>query len=141
MDTKNFSTLPFQEKIEKPWGYEVIYTSNGTNHAGKILFVKAGKKLSLQYHDEKQETLCLFSGKAILWLENQKNEIEKIDMELQKGYAIVPFQKHRIEAIEDSFVLEASTPETGTTVRVEDDYKRPDETENLRKQKNRGWDI
>ena len=62
-------------------------------------------------------------------------------MELQKGYTVLPFQKHRIEAIEDSFFLEASSPETGTTVRLEDDYKRPDETEEVRSQKNRGWKV
>jgi len=140
IDQSNFTTTPFQERIEKPWGYEIIFTPKGLKHAGKILFVKAGKKLSLQYHHEKQETLCLYSGRALIWLENGKGELEKIEMEPQKGYTVSLTQKHRIEAVEDSFVLEASEPETGTTVRVDDDYKRPDETEEVRSQKNRGWE-
>lgn len=139
MNDKNFSTIPFYEKIEKPWGHEILYTQKKAPRTGKILFVKAGKKPSFQYHDQKEETICLFSGKALIWLENSKGEIEKIPMELQKGYAVMPMQKHRIEAIEDSFLLEVSTPEIGTTVRLQDDYKRPDETEEVRSQKNRGW--
>ena len=139
MPDNYFSTTPHQVKVEKPWGYEIIYTPDELLRAGKILFVKKGKKLSFQYHDEKEETLCLFSGKALIWLENSRGEIEKIEMELQKGYTVTPPQKHRIEALEDSFVLEVSSPETGTTVRLEDDYKRSDETEEVRKQENRGW--
>jgi mannose-6-phosphate isomerase len=138
-DKNTFLTEPFQEKVPKPWGEETLYAPAGAPYAGKILFVKGGKKLSLQYHSEKRETLCLFSGNALLWVENSDGEIEKISMRPFSGYSIVPGQQHRIEAIEDSFILEASTPETGDTVRVEDDYSRPTETEDLRKQKNRGW--
>ncbi|MBI3232123.1 MAG: cupin [Candidatus Doudnabacteria bacterium] len=137
--SKNFSTIPFYERVEKPWGYEVHYTPKNLSRTGKILFVRAGKKPSFQYHDEKEETICLFSGKALIWLENEKGEIEKIQMELQRGYTVLPFQKHRVEAAEDSFFLEASSSETGTTVRLDDDYKRPDETEDVRSRKNRGW--
>ena len=60
-------------------------------------------------------------------------------MELQKGYTITPPQKHRIEAIEDSSIFEVSSPESGTTFRLEDDSARPDETEDVRSKKNRGW--
>ena len=139
MSNENFSTIPHQQRVEKPWGYEIIYTPAELSRAGKILFVKAGKKLSFQYHDQKEETMCLFSGRALIWLENQKGEIEKIEMETQKGYTVRPPQKHRVEAMEDSFILEVSSPETGTTVRIEDNYKRPDETEEIRKSDNRGW--
>lgn len=141
MTHQDFSTTPYYQRIEKPWGHEIHYTPKNFPHTGKILFIRAGKKPSFQYHDEKQETICLFSGKALIWLENHKGEIEKIPMELQKGYTVQPFQKHRIEAIEDSCLLESSSPETGTTVRLDDDYKRPDETEEVRQQKNRGWQI
>ncbi len=134
-----FSTEAYQKKVIKPWGYEIIFTPDGLNRTGKILHINAGKKLSFQYHDEKEETMCLVSGKAIIWLENSKGEIEKIPMELNKGYSNVPPQKHRIEAVEDSDVFEVSTPETGTTVRIDDDYARSAETEEVRKQENRGW--
>jgi len=95
--------------------------------------------LSLQYHDQKLETLCLFSGQAIVWLENEQGDIEKIPMEMQKGYSISLNQKHTVEVVTDCFIIEASEAEKGTTVRVADDYARPDETEELRKQPNRGW--
>ncbi|MEK7617620.1 MAG: cupin [Patescibacteria group bacterium] len=140
MVQQDFTVIPCQDRIEKPWGYEIHYTAKDFPHTGKILFVLAGKKLSFQYHDEKEETICLFSGKAFIWLENSRGEVEKVPMDLQKGYKISPFQKHRLEALDDCYFLESSGPETGTTVRLDDDYKRPDETEELRKQKNRGWD-
>jgi mannose-6-phosphate isomerase-like protein (cupin superfamily) len=139
MGNKNFSTTPVQERIEKPWGFEILYSPKNLTRTGKILFVKAGKRPSFQYHDEKEETICLFSGKALIWLENSSGEVEKIPMELQKGYTVLPMQKHRVEAMEDSFILEVSSPESGLTVRLEDDYKRPDETEEVRNTKNRGW--
>ncbi len=135
----NFILEPAQTRVEKPWGFEILFTPKEFPHTGKILFVFAGKKPSFQYHDEKEEVICLYSGKALIWLEYCKGEIEKIPMELQKGYLVQKFQKHRIEALEDSFFIESSSPETGITVRLEDDYKRPDETEEIRAKKNRGW--
>jgi len=134
MEKDTFLTHPFQQKIMKPWGEEIIYTPEDFPYAGKILHVKSGKRLSLQYHNEKKETLCLFSGNALLWIGNAKGEMEKISMEPFHGYSVMPGQQHRIEAVEDCFILESSTPEAGDTVRVEDDYGRPDETEEMRKQ-------
>ena len=129
----HFSTEGFQEKVTKPWGEETIYAPAGLSYAGKLLFVKSGKRFSLQYHDKKQETLCLFSGSAILWIENSQGTVEKNPMVPFVGYTIVPGQKHRIEAVESCYILEVSTPEIGDTVRVEDDYNRPTETEEMRK--------
>lgn len=135
----SFSTKPFQKKIEKPWGHEVIFTPPQDGRLGKILFVTAGRRLSLQYHDAKEETLCLMSGKALIWLENEAGEIEKMPMELHKGYAVALMQKHRIEAVEDSFVIESSGEEKGNTFRLEDDYARGTETEAVRAKDDRGW--
>jgi mannose-6-phosphate isomerase len=131
----------FQEKVTKPWGEEIIFTPKNLERAGKIIFVKAGKKLSLQYHEQKEETLCLFSGSAVIWLENDKGELLKIPMQIGFGYTNKPPQKHRIEAIEDSYIIEVSSPEKGTTFRIEDDFTREDETEEVRNKKNRGWNI
>ena len=117
----------------------MIFTPEGAPHVGKILFVMAGKRLSLQYHDMKEEVLCLVDGKAILWIENAKGEVEKIPMTLHKGYAITRMQKHRIEAIDDAVLVECSDPEKGNTVRIDDDYARSTETEDVRAQDNRGW--
>ena len=135
----SFTTSTFQQRIAKPWGEEIIYTPNHTKMTGKILHVNAGARLSLQYHEKKQETLTLFSGRAILWIENSSGEIEKISMEPLYGYTVQPHQKHRIEAIENSIILEASTAEQGTTIRIDDDYGRKEETDEIRKSPDRGW--
>ena len=138
-DTSKFSTTPFQTHVDKPWGHEIIYTPAEAPAIGKILHVKAGKKLSLQYHDEKAETLCLISGEGKLILSDSNGKQQEITMEKEKGYFIRPGQIHRIIAVSDIIVIEPSTAETGNTFRLEDDYSRPTETEELRKEKNRGW--
>ena len=132
-DPKHFSLVPYQKRVEKPWGYEIIYTPNGALANGKILHVNAGKRLSLQYHDQKIETLCLIKGEAMITLSNNKGQVVKIPMELFKGYYIQLGQIHRIIAITDIDFIEASTPEKGNTYRLEDDTKRPKtETEEMR---------
>ncbi|MCL5009200.1 MAG: cupin [Patescibacteria group bacterium] len=134
-----FFLEPFYERVEKPWGYEVVLTPKDSERTGKILHVAAGKRLSFQYHETKEEVITLFSGRAVIWLEDDAGEIRKIPMEPKKGYLVKPPQKHRVEALEDSDIFEVSSPEKGTTYRLEDDFTRPDETESLRQQKNRGW--
>lgn len=129
----------FFQKIEKPWGYEILYTQAGSPFVCKTAFTKAGHRWSFQYHDQKEENICLVKGEAELWLENNKGEIEKIRMEPFKEYHVKPFRKHRFCAITDCWTVEASTPEVGNTFRLEDDYRRDTETEDLRKQPNRGW--
>lgn len=121
--------IPYAQKVNKPWGYEIIFTPPNLSRVGKILFIKKGCRLSLQYHDQKEETLCLFQGKTKIRLEDEKGEIKTLYMKPQMGYTILKGQKHRLEALEDSFVFEVSSPEKGTTYRLEDDYQR--ETEEL----------
>ncbi len=121
-------------KIIKPWGYEIIFTPPDSLVTGKILHLKQGARFSYQYHEKKQETLCLLNGQAKIILNDEETK-----MESQKGYFIKPMVKHRCQAVTDCDILETSTKEEGTTVRLEDDYQRPDETEELRKQPNRGW--
>lgn len=135
----SFSITPFQQKIPKPWGFEVIFTPRHLARIGKILFIEAGKRLSLQYHDSKEETLCLLSGNAIIWLEDEEGDINRVTMEVHKGYTVSLMQKHRVEAVEDSFIVECSEPEKGNTFRLEDDYARGTETEEMRRSENRGW--
>jgi len=124
---KKFGIKPYGKKVKKPWGYEIVFTPPKAKRTGKILFVKAGHRFSLQCHDQKEETLCLFSGKAIIWLEDKKGKINKIAMKKKEGYFISRFQKHRVEAISDSYIFEISGLETGTTFRFEDDYHRKNE--------------
>ena len=125
--------------IEKPWGREIILSTPNLPYTAKILEIKAGKRLSLQYHDQKLETLCLFSGEAnIIWGKDQASLLTEKMVENQ-GYTITPGTVHRFEAITDCQLFEASTPETGTTYRLEDDSKRLDETEAVRNLPNRGY--
>lgn len=132
-DTSKFSINPFQEKIEKPWGYEMIYTPKNAPAVGKIIHVNAGKRLSLQYHDEKIETLCLTEGKALITLGDPNGGTAEVAMEINKGYFMQPGQIHRVTAVSDITFIESSTPETGNTIRLEDDNHRPTETEEMRK--------
>lgn len=133
-----YSTESFQTKVIKPWGYEIIYTPSEAPAVGKILNVTAGKRLSLQYHDEKIETLCLVQGEAMITLLGHDGQTNEIPMELDKGYFIQPGQIHRVRAITDIVFIESSLPETGNTFRLEDDSGRKTETEEIRK-KDRGW--
>ena len=80
--------------------------------------------MSLQYHEKKLETNHLISGKAEAWLENEKGEIEKSIVEAGDSWSIPCGRKHRIVAITDMVMLEASTPEVDDVIRVEDDTNR-----------------
>jgi len=131
--------VPFQKKVEKPWGFEIHWTPPNLPYMGKILHVNAGKRLSLQRHDKKQETWYMMGGKAKLVWDNEKGELAETVLEYGKGYTCNIGQRHRLVGITDCDVIEVSTPEIGTTERLEDDYSRPNETEDVRNLPNRGW--
>ncbi len=138
-DAKVFSTKPHSVKVLKPWGHEIIYTKADSPTTGKIIYVNKGHSLSTQFHDEKIETICLFSGSATLTLSNSQNNLIKLRMQKLKGYQIERGQIHSIHAEEDAVILETSLPETGNTFRLIDKYSRGTETEEMRSQPNRGW--
>lgn len=130
----DFTVQPYFQRVEKPWGYELIFTSPESPSTGKILHLNKGARFSYQYHDQKQETLCLLQGKANIIIDDQE-----LKMELLKGYFIKPMMKHRCQAVTDCDILESSTKEAGNTFRLQDDYARGTETEEIRNQPNRGW--
>lgn len=136
-DPSNFSTEPYARRVDKPWGYEIHWVPADAPYMGKIIHINAGARLSLQVHDEKQESWTLMSGQAAAMWENDKGELVQTNLELGLGYNTQVGQKHRLIGISDCDVLEVSTPEKGTTWRLEDDYARPDETPEQRK-KERG---
>ena len=109
-------------KVEKPWGYELIW-AHTEKYVGKTLFIKAGEALSLQYHKIKDETIYLFSGEMILLLEIGK-EMKEYIVRPGEAFRIKPGVKHRMIAVVDCQVFEASTPELDDVVRLEDRYKR-----------------
>lgn len=131
---------PFENKVQKPWGYEVHWTQAELPYMGKILHIDAGKRLSLQRHDKKQETWYMMNGKAKVMWDNEEGVLQETELEYGKGYTCSIGQRHRLIGITDCDVIEVSTPEIGITERLEDDYGRPDETEEVRKSKNRGWE-
>ena len=110
------------ERIEKPWGHEILFAVT-EKYIGKILFIKKGHRLSLQYHKQKDETLYCLKGKASLVIEN--NNITSFHPLVPDcSHHVEPMTIHRVEAIEDTTLVEVSTPEGEDVVRVEDDYGR-----------------
>lgn len=139
VNKSGFTNQAYLKKVEKPWGYELIFTQDHLPYTGKIMYINAGKRLSLQVHDKKQETQILITGKCNSILENTEGEMETVEMIPFQGYTMMTGQKHRLQAVNDCEVFEVSTPELGVTYRLEDDYSRPNETEEMRKDPNRGW--
>ena len=105
-------------KIEKPWGYEKIWAKT-KKYVGKILVIRQGESLSLQYHKKKDETIIVELGKIELQIEDQTFILDQGD-----SYHIPPKTKHRIKALAFSRVFEVSTPQLNDVVRLEDDYGR-----------------
>lgn len=128
-DPSNYDTNPYAKRIEKPWGYEIHWVPEDAPYMGKVLHVNEGARLSLQVHDEKQESWFIIGGKgAVIWENNQGEMIETV-LEPGKGYSTKVGQKHRLKGLEGGCdILEVSTPEAGTTWRLEDDYARKHQT-------------
>lgn len=139
VDKSKFVITPFIKRIEKPWGYELHFAPEELPYMGKIMYINAGKRLSLQVHDKKLETQLLINGECNLIHEDSSGKLITTNMEKGKGYTAMIGQKHRLHAVTDSDVVEVSTPEIGDTYRLQDDYARPNETEKMRKAPNRGW--
>jgi len=140
-DCESFSNEPYIRRVEKPWGYELHWVPDGFPYMGKLLHIKQDARLSLQVHDQKRESWFLVNGRAKVVWDNREGEL--IETELQKGmgYTCCLGQRHRLVGITDCDIIESSTPEIGNTLRLQDDYKRPDETEDLRNRPNRGWEA
>lgn len=131
-DTSRFSTNTYVKRVEKPWGYELHWVKHDAPYMGKVLHIKAGARLSLQLHDQKQESWLLLSGQAAVIWENSDGLLIETQLQPATGYSTQIGQRHRLKALTDCQVLEVSTPELGTTWRLEDDYARPHETPNQR---------
>lgn len=136
-DKNTFKTNSHLKKVEKPWGHELHWTPDNLPYMGKVIHVNEGARLSLQVHDKKQESWFMLNGRGKVIWENDKGDLIETELEEGKGYSCALGQRHRLAGITDCDILEVSTPEVGTTFRLEDDYKRPDETEDQRK-KERG---
>lgn len=134
-DTTTFSLEPLDRRVDKPWGYEILLSPPDAPYTSKLIHVRAGKRLSLQLHDTKVETQTLVAGRGVLVLEGSDGTLHDIEMRPGVGYHVAVGQRHRLcaAADQDATVFESSSPELGVTLRLEDDYARPDETEELRR--------
>ncbi len=108
--------------VPKPWGHETIW-AHSDRYTGKILHIKAGHALSLQYHNRKDETVHLLSGELIYRV-NLGDRLEDMKLERGQSFRITPGTVHQMEAVTDCEVLEASTSEVDDVVRLEDRYGR-----------------
>ena len=112
------------EKVEKPWGHEVIWAKT-ERYVGKTLFLKAGESLSLQFHKVKDEAWYVLSGRAEVELGGPGERM--LNSEIVSPGAAFHFPAgtvHRVKAVEDTTILEVSTPELDDIVRLEDRYGR-----------------
>ena len=113
------------KKVDKPWGYE-IWWARTDRYVGKILHVRRGESLSLQYHNVKDETIMIQSG-TLLFETKAKDDagpLRKLELLPGQSFHITPLTLHRMTALEDTDVLEVSTPELDDVVRLEDRYGR-----------------
>jgi mannose-6-phosphate isomerase-like protein (cupin superfamily) len=110
-------------RVEKPWGWELIWAET-EDYVGKLLFVRAGESLSLQYHELKDESWLVQEGRASLELGAVGGELESVEIGPGDTFHLVPRTMHRVAAIEDTLVVEVSTPQLDDVVRVEDRYGR-----------------
>jgi mannose-6-phosphate isomerase-like protein (cupin superfamily) len=121
----NFDAWAYEvRKVEKPWGYELIWALTDT-YCGKVLFVKAGESLSLQFHREKDEAWLIQSGRVKLELGEVGDPVLRVEV-VGPGAAFhyTAGTVHRVTAIEDTTILEVSTPQLDDVVRLEDAYGR-----------------
>lgn len=111
------------ERIEKPWGYEIIWAKT-QNYVAKILFVKAGESLSLQFHRIKEETIFLEVGECSLEIGPTPDALQTLKVKSGNAFHLPPGMIHRMTAITDCRFFEVSTPFLDDVVRLKDNYGR-----------------
>ena len=108
--------------VDKPWGHEEIWAETA-RYAGKFLIISAGEMLSRQYHEKKEETICVLEGELIL--EIGQNPPQRLLLQPGESYHVKPGTVHRFCAgATDVRLVEVSTPELDDVVRLEDQYAR-----------------
>ena len=109
--------------VAKPWGHELIWAKTD-RYVGKILHIRAGEALSLQYHHVKDETIMVLTGRMQLIYFADGDEPHSRELVPGEPFHVTPGLRHRMIAIDDTDVLEVSTPELDDVVRLEDRYGR-----------------
>jgi quercetin dioxygenase-like cupin family protein len=113
-------------RVEKPWGYE-LHWAKTDRYVGKLIHINKGHALSLQYHNQKDETIFLWAGKMLFEID-VNGTLTKREMLPGESVHVTPPTIHRMTAIEDCDVFEVSTPELHDVVRLEDRYGRTDKS-------------
>jgi len=113
----------FPVKTEKPWGYELLFAWT-EKYAGKVIFVKQGHRLSLQYHRFKDEAMLIQYGKVLIEIEDTNGNKKSLSAGPGQCIHIPPLTRHRLQALENTTLIEVSTPELDDVVRLADDYGR-----------------
>ena len=110
-------------QVAKPWGWELVWAET-EHYAGKLLFVRAGEALSLQLHEVKEESWLVQEGRARLEIGARDEVREELEIGPGDAFHIRPGTLHRLTAIEDTLVIEVSTPHLDDVVRLGDSYGR-----------------
>ena len=111
-------------RVDKPWGHEEIFALVDGKFCGKAIHVSDGHSLSLQYHEEKEETISVQSGKLLVDIGLHEDDMESFELEAGESIHLLPFTRHRVTAVGDTVMLEASTTQLMDVVRLEDRYGR-----------------
>ena len=109
--------------VEKPWGWELVWAETDA-YVGKLLFVRAGESLSLQYHETKDESWLVREGRGTLELGEVDGDLEPTEIAPGDTFHFRPGTVHRLTALEDTLVVEVSTPQLDDVVRLDDAYGR-----------------
>jgi len=124
MSVSNIEVTSAPVLVEKPWGCEEIYALVPGKFCGKVLRVRAGHALSLHYHRVKEEVISVQAGTARLEIGDHIDELDVVAMVPGNAVHIPPGRLHRISAVSDVVLLEASTTELDDVIRVADRYGR-----------------
>ena len=109
--------------VDKPWGQELIWAVTD-RYVGKIITIEAGKRLSFQYHERKDEWILVLTGRLRLTLENDAGAIEDRELGPGEGAHVPTGRRHRYTGVDTVSLVEVSTPELDDVVRLEDDFGR-----------------
>lgn len=115
--------VPLEKHVEKPWGSETWIAVN-EHYALKMIRLNKGSRTSLQYHNIKEEHIYMLSGKLSVEEDDEQGKLVVTCYETGEVMYSAPLSKHRLTALEDSVLIEVSTPHLADVIRVEDDYNR-----------------
>ena len=116
-------SAPAARRVEKPWGHELIWALTD-KYCGKVLVIETGRRLSLQKHEIKDESILVLSGRLRLHLEDESGQVRQEELGPGESRHVATGRIHRYESIERCELIEVSTPELDDVVRIEDDFGR-----------------